>query len=199
MPSIRLEDLTPFARVALKLDRELTELARLGDQISGTEIESDNGLDEGIRILNRVSQCGQIAETMKEFSTSLQEARGKAEAATKLVAERAQLIQQRRQAQDQLQQRLTAIKEKVKAVGASLAGFGEPVKGDLSQEDKRRIAAELAGLQAPMSGFIETIQAIKAEAARSNFKRLERQADSMIDSLQASRRKIAQVLADQEH
>lgn len=46
-----------------------------------------------------------------------------------------------------------------------------------------------------MTSFISAIEAIKAEAAGLNFKRLERQADSMIDSLKASRRKIAQALA----
>jgi hypothetical protein len=105
MPSIRPEDLTPFARAALKLDRELVELARLGEQISRTDIDSDSGLDEGVKILTRVSQHGHIAETMQEFSASLQEARDKAQAATKLVAERAEMIQRRKQKQDQLQER----------------------------------------------------------------------------------------------
>jgi hypothetical protein len=78
-----------------------------------------------------------------------------------------------------------------------LIGFDEPVKGALSQENKRRIAAELERLQAPMTGFIEAIQTIKAEAAGANFRRLERQADSIVDSLQTSRRKIVQALASQ--
>ncbi|MBI3299015.1 MAG: hypothetical protein HYZ75_12665 [Elusimicrobia bacterium] len=46
MPSIRLEDLSPFGRLALKLDQELSELARVGGQIARVDIGSDNGLDE---------------------------------------------------------------------------------------------------------------------------------------------------------
>jgi len=196
VPSIRLADLTPFGRIALKLDHEFSELARAGQQMSRVDIESDSGLDEGIKILNRVAQHGQsLADTMQEFSQSLQEARDKAEASTKLVAERAQLIQQRRQQQDQLQEKLTQLKEAVKMAGASLAGFSKPAKSDLSEEDRRRIAAELERLEAPMTRFIEAAQAIKAEAARSNFKRLEHQAAAVIDSLQASLRKIAQAIA----
>jgi len=195
MPSVRLEDLTPFGRAAVKLDNELAELARAGGQIEGVDLESDNGLDEGLKILTRVAAYGQsVAETMQEFAKSLQEARDKAEAATKLVSERAQLIQQRRQRQGQLQEKLTQVKEDITAAGASLAGLGKPAKGALSDDDKRRVAAELERLRAPMNGFIEAAQAIKTEAARSNFRRVERQADSVIDSLQASLRKLAQVL-----
>lgn len=195
MSSIRLEDLTPFGRVALKLDRELSDLARAGGEISGVNLESDRGLDEGLKILNRVALCGEsVAVTMQEFAVSLQEARDRAEAATKLVEERAQLIKQRRQGQDQLQEKLTRLKIEVKEAGASLAGFAPPAIGAPSEEDKRRIAAELERMRAPMAGYIEAAQAIKAEASRSNFARIERQADSMIDSLNASLRKIAQAV-----
>jgi chromosome segregation ATPase len=128
---------------------------------------------------------------MQEFAVSLQEARDKAEAATKLVAERAQHIQRRRQEQERLQEKLAKLKDDITAIGASLA---KPASGEPTDEDKRRIAAELQRLQAPMAGFIEAAQAIKAEAAGANFKRLERQADSVIDSLQASLRKLTQAL-----
>lgn len=194
MPSVRLEDLSPFARVALKLDSELSELALAGEQISGVNLESDNGLDEGIKILNRVARYGEsVAVTMQEFSATLQAARDKAEASTAVVAERAQVIQKRKQAQDALQEKLSLLKDEVKLAGASLSGFSMP-KDVPSDDDKRRIAAELDKLQAPLAKFVELIQAVKAECASGNFRRLERQADSMIDSLQSTRRKIAQAL-----
>jgi hypothetical protein len=187
---------SPFGRLALKLDRELSELARAGDQIGRVNLDSDNGLDEGVRILNRVAQLGEsAAATMQEFSKSLDEAREKAEAATQLVAERAQIIKRRRQREDELREQLTQVKEGIKTLGAGLAGFNKPEKGELTEDSKRRIAAELERLQAPMTRCIEAAQAVKAEASRSNFKRLERQADSVIDSLQASRRKIVQAIA----
>jgi|SRR5579883_2620621 len=195
MPSVRLEDLSPFGRLALKLDNEFAELSRLSGQMSGVNIESDGGLDEAIRILNRVAKYGEsLAATMDQFAGALQESRGKAEAATKLVAERAELIQKRRQRQDQLQDKLTGIREEVRMFGEGLSGLNQPAKGELSPEDKSRIAAELEKIEAPLVRFIEAVQALKAEAAGANFRRLERQADSMIDSLQASRRKIAQAL-----
>lgn len=195
MPSIRLEDLTPFGRVALKLDAELAELAKSGEQVAQVDLDSEKGLDEGIKILNRVALYGQsVAETMQEFSASLQDARGKAEAATALVSERAQIIMRRKTEQERLEAKLSEFKEEVRTAGASLSGHAEPVKGPPTDEDKKRIAAELERVLEPMTRFIATAQALKEEAAKTNFKRLERQADAMIDSLQATRRKITQVL-----
>lgn len=195
MPSVRLEDLSPFARVCLKLDSELAELARSGEQISKVDLESDNGLDEGIKILGRVARYGEsVAVTMQEFSSTLQEARDKAEASTALVAERAQVIQKRKQTQDALQEKLSLLKDEVKSAGESLSSVPAAGSEGPSDEDKRRIAAELEKFQAPLNKFIELIQAVKAECASGNYRRLERQADSMIDSLQSTRRKIAQAL-----
>ncbi len=191
MSSIRLENLTPFGRLALKLDNDFSELSRLGSQIAKVDIESDSGLDHAIKILNLVAQHGKnIADGMQEFSKCLLEARERSEAAIQVVGERAQLVQQRRQKQDQLDQRLRQVEEEVKTVNASLAGFKRQGKNELSEEEKRQITADLERLQNPTLGFIESAQAIKAEAGRLKFKRVEREAQSMIDTLQATRRKI---------
>jgi hypothetical protein len=196
VPSIRLDELSPFGRAALNLDREFAALAEVGEQMATADLGSDKGLDEGLKILNRAAAHGEsLAAAMQEFSAALQEARDKAEAATRIVAERAQLIQSRREAEEELQQKLGRLQEEVKAAGAGLSGSDAPAKGPLSDEDKRRIAAELERFQAPMARFVEAARAVKAEAAASNYKRVERQADSMIDSLQASLRKIAAAIA----
>jgi hypothetical protein len=196
MPSVRVEDLSAFGQLALKLDREFGELERAGGQIAHVNLESDNGLDEGIKILGRVARYGEsVAQTMQEFSKALNEAREKAEAATGVVAERAQVIQQRKQKQDELHDKLAKVKAEVSAFGSTLGGFERPAKGEPTDEDKKKIAAELERIQGPLAGFIEAVQALKAECAGGNFKRLERQADSMIDSLQSTRRKIEQAIA----
>lgn len=198
MPSIRPEDLTPFGRLAVKLDSEFAELARACSRIAKVDVESDGGLDEGVKLLNRVARYGEsIAASMQEFSKALQEARDQAEAGTRLAAEKAQLIQERRRRQDELQEKLTRLQDEVKAAGQELAASGEPRKSPASSDEKRRIAAGLESLQAPLARFVEAAQALKAEAAQANFRRLERQAVSMLDSLQAARRRIAQALEPQ--
>lgn len=191
---IDLDDLTPFGRLALKLDEEFRALGSAAERMAKVDLESDSGLDEGLKILNKVAESGQsLAAVMQQFAAAMEEARAGAESATRLVAERAQFIQKRREEQDALQEKLEKVKDEVQAVGASLAGYAQP-KGIPSDEDKRRIAAELEKLQAPMTRFVVAAKEIKAAAANGRFRRLERQADSVIDSLEASRRKIALAL-----
>jgi hypothetical protein len=191
MASIRPEELSPFGRAALKLDQEFSALARVGEELAQADLGSDGGLDEGVKLLNRAARCGQdIAESMQAFSASLQEARDKADAAMKVVAERAQLIQKRREEQERLLERLAKVKDEVQAAGAGLAEPFQPGAGD----DKARVAARLEAVRGPMNAFIEAAKAVKAEAAAGNFKRVARQADSVIDSLQSSLRKIEQAL-----
>lgn len=195
MPSIRPEDLSPFGRAALKLDREFAELARIGEEMSAVDAGSDGGLDEGVKLLNRAARCGQdIAESMQGFSASLQEARERADAAMKVVAERAQLVSKRREEEDRLQEKLAKVKDEVQAAGAGLAESFKAA-GAPSEEERLRIAAGLEKVKEPMARFIEAAKAVKAEAAAGNFKRVARQADSVIDSLQASLRKIEQAIA----
>lgn len=196
MPAIRPDDLTPFGRAALKLDAEFAELARVAEALSAADVGTDGGLDEAVKLLDRAGASGRgMAEAMEAFAAALQEARDGAEAHTKAIVERAQLAQKRRQEQDSLQERLTSLKDEVKAAGATLTASSQPAAGGLSAEEKRRVAAELEAMLEPMGRFIEAAQTIKAEAAAGRFRRVERQADSVIDSLQASRRKITQVVA----
>jgi hypothetical protein len=186
----RQEPATPFGRAALKLDQEFRALSEVSDQLARVNLETDAGLDDSIKLLNKAAHYGQgVAGAMEEFARALQEAREKAEAATKAVAERAQLIQKRREDEDRQEKKLDALKEDVKAVGSSLIAFNTP------GADKKTIAQELEKVQKPLIAFIEKAQAIKADCSQRNFKRLERQAEGMIDSLQASLRKISQAIA----
>src|SRR5579864_7887089 len=156
MPSLSLDSLSPFGRLAVKLDNDFSELARISAQLQRLEIESDGSLEHAIKLLNQFAQHGQsITDGIQEFARSLQEARERSEAAAKLVAERAQLIQQRKQEQNQVQEKLTQLEEEVKAANASLAGLRKRDNGGYSDEEKLQIRAQLELLNSQLSGFIE--------------------------------------------
>ena len=193
MANIRLEDLSPFARAAVTLDREFAELVRLTAQIEAARLDSDGGLDEAVKLLNRFAERGEaIAAATQEFSAAMNAAQAGAEGAARRVGERAQAIKQARERQGALHDRLAKLQDEVAALGAELARSSQ---ADAStDEGKRRLAEELSRVREPMERFIESAQAIKAEAAESNYRRLERQADSVIDSLKSSLRKIAEAL-----
>jgi len=191
MPSIHLENLSSFGRLAVKLDTDFMELSRLSGQLERLDIESDSGLEHAIKLLSQFAQRAQdISEGMQEFSGSLLEARQRSEAATKIIEERALRVQQRKQQQDQLQQKLNQLEQSVKAANARLGGFRKEGKGAMSDEERSEFKEELQRLTQSFASFIETAQAVKDEAGRLKFKRLEREAQSIRGTLQSLIRKI---------
>ena len=191
MASIPLDSLSPFGRLAVKLDGDFSELTHISGQLQRLEIDSDSGLKRAIKLLEQFARHGQnITEGVQEFSRSLQEARERSEAAAQIIAERAQLIQQRKQQHDQVREKLTQLEQKVKAANASLAGLKKHDKSEYSDEEKVQIRAQLERLGSHLVGFIEEAQTIKEEAGRSKFKEIQHDAQSLQEALQSSRRKL---------
>jgi chromosome segregation ATPase len=189
MPSIRMDELSPFGRLALKLDGDFSELSRLSGQLERLDLESESDLDHAVKLLSQFSQHGQeFAQDMQEFSKSLKEAHERSEAAAKSVGERAHQVQERHQRRSQLQDKLALVEHDIKTASAMLAGS--------RKDDKLIIKAQFEQLSQKLVGFIESGQAIKEEAVRLKFKRIEREALSMLDTLQALRRKIQSILSE---
>ncbi len=196
MPSIRLEELSSFGRSALKLDRGFSELARLGEQIERLNLESDHDLDHALKLLKKFSLQGQaIAEDMQEFSRSLQEARERSEAAAGAVGERAKLLQERRTRRAELQERLLRVEQDIQAANAGLVGERRGEKSVLPEENKSRVKTRFSELHQKLADFIQTAQTIKKEAAQLKFKRIQRDAQSMLDHLQTLRGKLQTLLS----
>lgn len=190
MASLSLETLSAFGRLAVQLDGDFSEMARLNEQMERLDIDSDSGLEHAVKLLGRFAQHGQnISENMKQFATSLQEARDRAEGAAKRVAERARQIEARTLRQNQIREKLKQVEEKVKAANSHLTGFRQQSKTEFSDE-KAQILSQLERLNSEMVRFIAETQAIKEEAGQAKFKRIERDAQAIIDTLQSARRKI---------
>jgi hypothetical protein len=148
MPTIQLEHLTPFGRLAVKLDADFAELIRLSGQIQKADLQSDSGLTH----------------------------------AAKQVEERAMAIQERKQQQAEIQERLLQIELNVKAANSSLAHF--------KNAGQNQIRTELERINIELKKFLADVQAIKEEAAKANFKGIEREAQSVIETLRTSSRKV---------
>jgi hypothetical protein len=196
MASINLDTLSPFGRMAVKLDVDFCELMRLSGQIEKLEINSDSSLDRAVKLLDQFAHHGQnIAEGITEFSRILQDARDRSEAAAKLVAERAPMVQERRQQQNLVQEKLLQLEQQVKEVNASFTGFKNRGQIGSAQEEKGHLRTELERMNSHLADFIESAQAIKAEAGQSRFKSLERDADSLLTTLHSARRKLTTALS----
>jgi len=195
MPITNLGSLSPFGQLAVKLDGDFVEMDRISGQLQRMVIDSDSGLERAVKLLEQFAAHGQsIAEGIQEFSKSLQTAREKSEAAATLVAERAQEIRERKEQQHQLREKLAEVEHQVKDINIGLAGYRTQKNLEPSDDDKRQIVAHLERLHSQLADFVGTAQAIKQEAGRLHFKGVERETDTLLDTLQSARRKLSTVL-----
>jgi len=190
MPSIQLDSLSAFGRQAVTLDGDLTELVRLSGQIQRLDIESDSGLDRAFKLLDQFAQHGKgLSDSMQEFSRLLHDLREQSEVAAKRVAERAQTIVQRRQQQNQIREKLNQVEEKVQAANVELTGFRKEGK-EFSVGERARIGEQLENLNIDLKKFLLEAQGIKEEAARTKFKGVERDAQTLLEVLRTSTRRV---------
>lgn len=198
MPSIQLDSLSPFGRLAVKLDEHFMELNRLGRQIEELDLETEGGVERGMKLLNQFAEHGKhIAEGIQGFLGALQLAREQSEGATKLVADRAQLIQRRKQEQGEIRAQLSRVEQDVKAANENISkSFKKDGGGKLNGEERARLKAELGRLNEDLQKFLAQAQAVKDAAGKSNFKSIEHDAKKLVDALKSSCRKIDKAVGE---
>lgn len=197
MSSIRMEQLSSFGRLAVKLDAEFSELARLGAQIQRLDIDTESGLEHAVKLLGKFAESGKaISEGIQQFSTVLQEARERSESAAQTVSARANDIRDRKMRQADLRGKLLQIEDVVKNVNEDLSQFKRDGKSDPTDADKLQMRAELEKANAALRTLIVDAEATKESAREMKFKTLEREAQALLDTLRSSCRKVDKVLAE---
>jgi chromosome segregation ATPase len=200
MPTFKTENLSDFGRLALGLDHDFAELERLSGQLIRLELESDVGLERSVKLLHEFAERGQsIAQGVQVFGQALEEARGRAEGAAKLVAERATQIQRRKIELEQIQEKFGQLGAKVQAANAELAAMknltgADPSSVSASSDEQVRIPEQLRRIDAQLEGFLNEAQAIREEAKNASMRTVERNAESLFGTLQSVRRKLGQVI-----
>jgi hypothetical protein len=186
------KDLSAFAQAALTLDAEFAQFERLSGELERLEIDSDSGLERGRLLLTRVSECGQrVGVDIQALASALTEAQARAQAAAQAVSVRADLVQARQQQVNVLADRFKALGEMVRAVTEAVGQLKLSGKSELSPEAKGLLAQHLPELESRLGGLIDEALNIKLEARSAQMKGLERDADSMAQSIQAVQKKIS--------
>lgn len=196
MSSINPETLSAFGRQAVKLDADFTELARLSGQIQRLDLDTESGLELAVKLLDQFSRHGMgISDGIQKFSKVLMEANQQSEAAAKLVADRAQLIRQRKELQNQIREKLNQVEQNVAAASTRLGGLRKEGNVEFSNDEKFQIKAEFERLNVELKNFMAEAQAVKEEATQARFKSIERDAQTLLDALRSSCRKVEKVIA----
>lgn len=193
MAALQLETLSSFGRLAVKLDLDLSELARISGQIQRLDIDSDSGLDRAVKLLDQFAQHGKnVSEGVQGFSRVLQEAHERSQIAATAVAERAQLIGERRLRQNDLRDQLGRVEQHVKAANERLSGFRKD-GGRYSEAEQRQLKTELDRLNADLKRFLADALVIKESAGQAKFRNIERDAQSLVEALRSSCRKLDKI------
>ena len=192
MSSINIKNLSSFGQSALKLDQDFTELERLSSQIERLSIDSDSGLDRAQEALLKFGECGQrIGTGIQGLATELNELRVRAEKAAQVVSDRAVLVQQRRTEIDRMLERFRMLGDLVRQTSATVAKFKKLSGEGVTDAEKALIAKQLAEFDSQLEPLISEIHKLKEDARNAKMKTLERNAESLWQSLDAARRKLS--------
>jgi len=185
------EKKSPFAESALNLDNAFTELEQLSGQIERLELESDSGLERAKQLLGKFAECGQrIGEGVQVLAKSLEESRARAEAAANVVSARALDIQKRQDENDQMLARFGTLGESVRKISETIVQFKKPAGEKLSDEERELLTKQLPELDSQLSGLIDEAQGLRVDAHQLKLKSIERNADSLSQTLLSARRKL---------
>ena len=179
---------SPLVKSVLALDDHLAELERVGTKINSTDMTSDFDIEFVHKLMTRFAECGQgISEEIGNFSAHLQEAQSRAEAVAREVSSQAQKFQARKKEQDKKLEEFRLLGEKVRNLTASI--------GELrGTKDRAKLTSNLPGFQAQLSELIEGLQNLRQAARESRMKALEKNAESLVQTLQAVKKKLSDLL-----
>ena len=184
--------MSPFGQIALKLNESFEELDRLSGQMERLSIESDSGLEKGKQILVKFSECSMsIVGDIQTLAKTLEESRIRAEKAAQYVASRANAIQARHDETERLTGRFQSLADKVRELSGTIASLKKPAGEKITAEDQKRMGAKLPGLDGDLADLTDEAARLQIEAREANMKTLERDAESLGQSLASARRKLA--------
>jgi len=174
---------SPLVKSVGALDNYLAELERVGTKINGTDMASDFDIEYVQKLMTRFAECGQgISEEVTNLSTHLRDAQARAEAVAQGVSKQAELLKVRRNAQDEKFEEFRILGEKVRDLNTVISGY---------RDDRSKLKANLPAVESQLGVLIEALQRLLTSAHESRMKALEKSAESLVQSLQAARKKLS--------
>ncbi len=180
-----------MVKSVLALDNWLAELERIGTKINSTDMTSDFDFDHIQKLMTRFAECGQgVSEEVTNLSTQLQEAQGRAEAVAQGVSKQAELLNVRRIEQDKKLEEFQVLGERVRGLSAVISQFRPADGARLTAEDRANLKSNIPGFDAQLAALIEELQNLRKSARNLRMKALEKNAESLGQTLQAVRKKL---------
>jgi len=183
---------SPLVKSVLALDNYLAELERVGTKINSTDMTSAFDVEYIHKLMTRFAECGQgVSEEVANLSTQLHEAQARAEAVAQGVSSRTELLNNRRNEQNEKLEEFRILGEKVRELTAAISRFRPPQGHGLTDKDRAELTSNVPGFEAQLALLIEELQNLRNSARNSRMKILEKNAESLAQTLQAVRKKLS--------
>lgn len=187
----KIKDASALVRSVVTLDDYFSELVRLSAKIEEMDMKSDFDFEQIQKLLNRFAECGQnVSNEVMAMSAALNEARGRAEAAAKIVGLKAAEFQESQSTRQGKMEQFRLLGEKVNALNASLIDLKRPEGVAPTEEELSEISLRLSRFQDQLNPLIVEAETLKNEAQALKMKILEQGADSLRQSLLAVSQKL---------
>jgi chromosome segregation ATPase len=111
----------------------------------------------------------------------LRHAPGRAEEVARGVSSQAELLKIRREEQDRKLEEFRMLGEKVRDLNTVISGF---------RDDRVRLKSNLPAVESQLGDLIQALQTLRTSARDSRMKALEKNAESLAQSLEAARKKL---------
>jgi uncharacterized phage infection (PIP) family protein YhgE len=176
------------------LDDYLAELERVGTKINGIDMTCDVDLEFIQKLMTRFAECGEgVSKEVTNLSTELQQAQLRAQSIAQGVSKQAALLNTRRTEQNEKLEEFRILGEKVRDLNAAIGEFRRPKGGSFSAEDRARLMSNIPNFEAQMDSLIAELRDFAASARNSRMKALEKNAESLAQTLQAARKKLREL------
>ena len=185
---------SPLVKSVLALDNYLAELERTGSKINSADMTSEVDVEFIQKLMTRFAECGQgISEEVTNLSAQLQEAQAGAEAVAKGVSSQAALLNVRRNEQNEKLEQFRILGEKVRDLNTAISQFRPPHGDGMTAEDRAKLTSSIPAFEAQLTTLIEELQTLRESARNSRMRALEKNAESLVQTLQVVRKKLREL------
>lgn len=193
MTTINTKNLSLFGQTALELDSGFTQMQHLARDLESLSIETDSGLERAKKLLGQFEACTQaITDCSQAFSKVLQETKAATEKSAEMVAHRAQAVHERQVESEQMLYRFKTLGEMVRKTTEAVTQVVQPLPGTpaIPEEAHRVLMSRLPDFNEQMGVLVEEAKNLMQDAHKANMKSIERNADSLRQTLQAARHRL---------
>jgi DNA repair exonuclease SbcCD ATPase subunit len=173
---------SPIVKAVLALDGYLTELERVGGKINSIDMNSDFDGEYVQKLMIRFTECGHgVGTEISNLSRELQEAQSRAESVSQGVRRQAELFNARLNEQNEKLEAFRSLGEKVRDLNTTIGRL---------RDDREQLVSNIPAFELQLSSLIEEADSLRQSAHASRMRALEKNAESLMQTLQAVRQKL---------